>query len=449
MASIQSLFQDTADVSDDAALGQSRESLTVLESDEWTIRRGESLVRDSKNLRATLLGTFREKSLVASDLFGMMFDPQSKFADNPRNRKLRQFLGAMRDTPEYHKLHAETQMDVLASQIATMTVAKRFSRFINEEQDEPTDEGSDSKAEIAQAAMEAVTTALLDTQDAKLAAKAFGVGEGQGLNLPKDEVAKLFKQVRASKRLRQIAIHAGRFRKLAEALQSRRMTRGTEEMIGIHTGGEIEHLLPTELSMLSLSPELAMSRIAERKAICRQMAGVEKVGKGPIVVVVDESGSMAGPNIIAAKALALALAWVAKSQSRDCLLVGFSDSYDVNETLLRGKVDPSKVADWCDHFYSGGTSANVMTTHLPNNWSRYSFPDGATDIILITDGCLSIHDKGIAAINAFKERTQAKIHSIAIESTVGPFRKVTDYYHEAGPLTEDDAGVQHALQVGA
>jgi len=55
---------------------------------------------------------------------------------------------------------------------------------------------------------------------------------------------------------------------------------------------------------------------AEHQALCREHHAVEPAGKGPVIAVVDESGSMQGAKAETAKALALALAWVARRQRR-------------------------------------------------------------------------------------------------------------------------------------
>jgi len=78
--------------------------------------------------------------------------------------------------------------------------------------------------------------------------------------------------------------------------------------------------LPVELARLA-DPEFeldALRRIVERQALCREHHAIEPVGKGPIIVVLDESGSMDGEKCHTAKALALALAWIARQQRRWC-----------------------------------------------------------------------------------------------------------------------------------
>jgi hypothetical protein len=89
-----------------------------------------------------------------------------------------------------------------------------------------------------------------------------------------------------------------------------------------------------ELAKLAL-PELVLDtlrRLVERQCMQREHRSIEPVGLGPIIVSVDESGSMQGDKAHTAKALALAMAWVARSQKRWCALVAYSG--DSGERLL-------------------------------------------------------------------------------------------------------------------
>ena len=93
-------------------------------------------------------------------------------------------------------------------------------------------------------------------------------------------------------------------------------------------------LLPHELAKLAI-PELELDtlrRLVERQTLCREHHATEPVGKGPIIVTVDESGSMQGEKVHTAKALALALAWIARQQGRWSALVAYSG--DSGERLL-------------------------------------------------------------------------------------------------------------------
>ena len=75
------------------------------------------------------------------------------------------------------------------------------------------------------------------------------------------------------------------------------------------------------------------------------------VGKGPIIITIDESGSMQGEKAHTAKALALALAWIARQQNRWCALIAYSG--DSGERLLAlppRRWNESALADWLTAF---------------------------------------------------------------------------------------------------
>ena len=110
-----------------------------------------------------------------------------------------------------------------------------------------------------------------------------------------------------------------------------------------------------------------LRRLVERQALCRVHRAVEPVGKGPILVTVDESGSMEGRKVDTAKALALALAWIARQQRRWCGLVAYSG--DSGERLLAlppGRWDENALADWLEQFIGCGSSLDVPVRELPD-----------------------------------------------------------------------------------
>ncbi len=134
---------------------------------------------------------------------------------------------------------------------------------------------------------------------------------------------------------------AGRFRRVAQSKQRMKAAHGLDDVVGVEPGGDISRLLPSELARIAV-PELeldALRRFAERQALCLARSSTEPAGKGPVIVAVDKSGSMHGDKAHTAKALALALAWVARRQRRWCALVAYSG--ETGERLLPLPVAPT------------------------------------------------------------------------------------------------------------
>jgi Mg-chelatase subunit ChlD len=94
-----------------------------------------------------------------------------------------------------------------------------------------------------------------------------------------------------------------------------------------------------------------LRRLVERQVLSRDYRASEPVGKGPIIVAVDQSGSMEGEPVHTAKALALAMAWIARQQHRWAALVAYSG--DSGERLLAfppGRWYETALLDWLAAF---------------------------------------------------------------------------------------------------
>src|SRR5437764_9912685 len=101
--------------------------------------------------------------------------------------------------------------------------------------------------------------------------------------------------------------------------------------------------------------------------MCREYRATEPGGKGPVLVCVDESGSMQGEKAHTAKALALAMAWVARRQKRWIALVAYSgDSGDRLLALPPGRWDELALLDWLAQFIGRGSTLDVPVRELPD-----------------------------------------------------------------------------------
>ena len=158
-------------------------------------------------------------------------------------------------------------------------------------------------------------------------------------------------------------------------------------MVDVELGNDLGSLLPSELQALG-TPELeevALLRFAQRRMLQVRRESKERENRGPMVVLVDESGSMSGEREIWAKAVTLALLGIAEQERRDFALVGFNNS----QRVLRWGNKPSKsdVLAWLASQATGGTSfrpALDAGMRLVEEAKAGSSHEGA-DLILITD----------------------------------------------------------------
>ncbi len=145
-----------------------------------------------------------------------------------------------------------------------------------------------------------------------------GTGTGLGADLPVSTIRGLARRLRDDARLRRIALLAGRMKRIAASKRRQKVKHGADEITEITQGADIARLLPSELCKLTRRSLrlLFMRDLLERQCLRYQLTGSHTLGKGPLVLALDKSGSMEGPRDIWATALALALLDQAQRENR-------------------------------------------------------------------------------------------------------------------------------------
>jgi uncharacterized protein with von Willebrand factor type A (vWA) domain len=426
-------------------------SPTALEVDAWGLRRGGDLLAESERLRTAGTDEF-----AAADFFTSAFDPDPRLVGACTDPRRHQFISQLLDTPEYHALHAATRLDDTAAGIAAAHFAEQFARLRKEDTKDQAagaaGGGDDLGGEMAtlRAVGRAVAEAGREVGELHETAAALGMGPGEpGSNDPR-AVAEMFRRVRGDPTLRRICELAGRFRRVAQSKQRQKVTHGLDDVVGVEPGGDVGRLLPSELARLML-PELeldALRRVVEKQAMCREHHAVEPVGKGPVIICLDESGSMSGEKIHTAKALALALAWVARRQRRWCALVAYSG--DSGERLLPlppGRWDEARLADWLSAFIGRGSDIDVPVRELPRIYAELKAPLGVTDLVFVTDAKCRLPPEVKNHFLEWKWLAQARLVTLVLDNPPGDLAHVSDEVHQVRSLAPDSDVVGRVLSL--
>ncbi|WP_051219086.1 VWA domain-containing protein [Oceanobacter kriegii] len=130
-----------------------------------------------------------------------------------------------------------------------------------------------------------------------------------------------------------------------------------DELVGLRLGRDLEHVLPSELALLS-DPDTELLfdlKFIESRLMCFDVQSLDhqpeededgdptdisRAVRGPMIICVDTSGSMSGPPMTVAKAVTLFLASQAREENRPCLLISYSTS--VEELSLSDEQDPEQ-----------------------------------------------------------------------------------------------------------
>jgi uncharacterized protein with von Willebrand factor type A (vWA) domain len=438
---------------------------TALHLDEWGLRRGVDLLRDSEPLQQSLasVGARQAQEHAAADFHGVAFEVEPLLQEACVDPLRLQFLTQLLDTPEYRELHATTVLNEAASALASTVLAHQYAQLRQERQDDEKhkperkegkstakDQAFREEIRVLRHVGQAVAEASREVEEAREAVAALGLGPGApGSNDPR-VIAALYRRLRSDPTLRRICALAGRYRRVAQSKQRRKTLHGLDDMVGVVLDGEVGRLLPHELAKLAI-PELeddTLRRLVERQLMCRQYRATEPVANGPIIVVVDESGSMAGDKAHTAKALALALAWIGRQQHRWIALVAYSGGS--GERLLSlppGRWNETALLDWLTDFIGGGSSLDVPIEEMPRYYQQLQAPVGLTDVLVITDALCQIPTDLQASFRAWKQQVQARLVALVIDSSPGDLVAISDEIHRVGSLAVSEEGVERVLSI--
>lgn len=427
-------------------------SPTALQVDLWGMQRGKELAANKE------FNVHQHDALTLADMHAASFEPFPEMAEQCTDKLRQKWMESLLDSPEYHALKSSTVLDVSLSEVAGFTLANQYKEYVAtltaEEKAEIEgggEEGIGNAVKRMRSTGSAIKGASDDVSDAKDAQAGIGgMGALDGTADPANAM-RIFKRIRKDRSLKGIVQKMGRYLRLAQSLQRQKKTHGLDDVVGVELSGDVNRILPTELALLG-DPDLEfdmLRRIAEKQAMSRKYQGLEGVAKGPIVVCVDESGSMHGAPHENAKAFAAALGWIAKSQNRWCAFVGYSDGTEGTRIAFPpNQWDSVKFMDWLTHFYSGGTTLDVPLEQLPKvYWPEFNAPKGKTDVVIITDAYVDCPQKMADQFNAWKAEEKVRCYGIIIGSEPGDLELVCDQTWKVDTLNVEEDCVSELLSI--
>ncbi len=451
--------------------------------DSWTQRQG--------NMAAELYPKSFDDQVDAADFFEVAFDIYPEFAERTSRPIKGFFCACVMEHPLFASMRSQTRLDVTQSHVAASVLGEIYKRGRNELGGEPTegagegedgagdgenegqgggsgltDEQKDSIRKRVQQAMEKTQGAI---DEARKLADAFGTKAGTGEGTPShgdiEKFLKVYQEYKDNKFVQKIVKFAGRCRHIARSRQKGRTKYGADAFQGIEKGDSLERLLPDELTQMGLSEEAELelfARIIEGEAQCLETIGTSDAGQGPIILLVDESGSMEGfstgdtlTKFEQAMGLALTTVWIARAQKRWVGLYTFCCGPKTRRLIL----DPNrpvedeakKLFDWITTFHPGGTDSYVQCKVVVDDVEKGLLGKvrGKADVLVISDGCISPNDgatggswedkaKGVAArYKLWREKHNIRAKGLLVgETDPGFLKPLSDELHYAADMNE-------------
>lgn len=433
-------------------------SPTVLNLDEWSKRRGREIAKENEHFKKASVDEDE-----SADFFSSLFEPEPRKAKNPASKVREGFMDNLMHTPDFQEIRQITAMDDLASEIACTEFGTRYAKYrtevaeVERQNAERAKQGKSAKKAPSPlaAAASALQNAKQQTNSMQQAMDGFGCNDGQGANGMRDanRVRNMLKKIQGSHNLRKILEMAGRFKLVAQSYQKRKITVGNDELHGTTLGSYLPRVLPAEFAYYHHPKlrKLFLSRLIENNLMSRDIRAHEQVARGPVVVVIDESGSMSGERIDTAKAMMLAMGWIARRQKRWFGVAAFSDRGQGRFAMFpSGNWDEQEMMKWLEAFIGGGTDLHVPFIQLPEfleSQKSRGCPVGKMDMILITDGIVPCPPEYVEKFTAWKKLNQTRLISIIISSDAGELAHVSDEVHHVGSIDMNGDAVAASFSI--
>ena len=244
------------------------------------------------------------------------------------------------------------------------------------------------------------------------------VGEGRhgtDLQAKRD----LAQRLKANKKLRELTTKLGALRRVWAQRKREKKTAATYEAVtGATFGNDVTKAFPVEIA-LAASPQgraLFAMKFAQKTILTKDYtANTKHLGKGPVVMYIDVSGSMGGEPELWSKAIAFVIAEEALKENRKVYINLFDTRIDQTVELKPKASNTKTLLDFVGTWtLGGGTSFNAVISHALDHGCK----DPRADVLMITDGHSDVTEILKRRLDVFKKQTGMQWSTVCINSDV-------------------------------
>lgn len=266
----------------------------------------------------------------------------------------------------------------------------------------------------------AVSKAVKDTKDdaseAKAMCKSWGMEDGSDENIDAREVNRMMEYYKKHGRIQQVTSYMGRVKGVSMATREH---HSKVKGVTISRDGytqNLQRMFPAEMALLrkDVNPMVRAQKASEYcdRGLLGMIEESKAVKQGPLVIAVDESGSMSGEGILKAKGLALGICLSALENGQPFNVFGFSNRAF---TGVSSDDPKSRLMDWSLKFNGGGTDFDSAIRQALDiiEESEHKY---ASDFVLITDGECNVNSSTIERFQEFAEKYGTRMITFGIDT---------------------------------
>lgn len=267
----------------------------------------------------------------------------------------------------------------------------------------------------------------------------------KGVGKKLDLASKLYK----NDKLRKLSRLVGSLKDEMLSTKRKVWSKRGSEVFDVSIGDDIGRVIPAEL--VSLRHRLLKHDFKKRFVEGRlfQYYLKEERGRGPMVICLDGSSSMAGNKELWSKGVCLTLLEIAKRERRKFNVVVFSSGaapLKVFESIGREGLSgwgmkESEILELAEYFPGGGTNFEEPLNKAVSLLESSKFTGG--DIVFITDGQSNVGDVWLKSFKKTKDKLKFKVYSILIDlserESWGTLSTFSDKVTSVSKLTSKEA----------
>lgn len=386
------------------------------------------------------------------DVFAALFRKKWRYEKEIVDPHLQRYLDSLRETTEFHDLRRTTVMNPGEAFEGMKRLMEGYDRSGKEDNDQKRRVEAREDAKAAQKKVE---------EYAAIAATCgLGCGErefGEELEAAEAERIGMIQRLLKNDFIKKIVDMAGRMQSTAYHAIETTLDRGEDEMVGVELGGDLSKVLSSELVELNASPELFVSRMVKGELLQYKGAAEKPMGYGPIIVCVDESGSMYGNKNLFAKAFLYGMWVVANRFKREFWVVRFSTS-----TQTQHVKTPRDITSLLDVFMGGGTDFEKPLREVVRliEDAQGTNPNlRIADMIFLTDGVGRLSPSVLQEIMGKKAEIRFKVisaiitgvadhESVNVKLALAVLKQFSDEVFNVADIYQEDEFVKKALSIG-
>ncbi len=428
----------------------------VIKHDAYDKKAFERFLKNSKYLQK-LLGYYSQyhpiHEKLAEDTFYAFFKYVVEFNEHVEEKfKINKAIleGAIKNI-EYEKSKLLTELDEVNAGTATIMFCEKFfenlklaklnkelKKFISDGKGEGL---GDKLKEIAKNTMKDIADEVSEVMQGFNAVDSFGRGEGDKKLLSPEERIKLADKILQNKKIREVIKKLGKLRLLAINEYKSKIKHYSGEIYSTKIGRDLKHLLPKEIA--NLSDEILyydfLRRFVDKKLLIYDIQNKLEKQKGPIIILLDHSGSMYGDREIWGKAVALSIIEIAKRENREIYYIAFDDGVRFEKKINPKSITFNEIIEIASLYFGGGTNF-IMPLNRAMSIIKEQKAFKNADILLITDGYAEVNDSFLKEFEQFKNEHNVKLISVFVETfPTETLKMISDEVIKVYDLADEEA----------